>query len=165
MRKVIIFGNSGSGKSTLAQAICRADGLAHLDLDVIAWKPGMPPQRKPIGESKADIDAFLDSNNGWVIEGCYADLLELVLADCSEMIFLNLPVEACIENARSRPWEPHKYETREAQDANLEMLIDWISQYPHRSDTFSRSAHEALFDQFDGHKSMFTRNQPDVLSI
>lgn len=155
----MIFGNSGSGKSTLAHAICAAENLAHLDLDTIAWQPVTPPERKPVHESEVEIDAFVASNNGWVIEGCYADLLALVLPVCSEIIFLNVPVATCIENARKRPWEPHKYESKAAQDANLDMLIDWISQYPERSDTFSRSAHEALFNQFDGRKTMFTRNQ------
>lgn len=124
----------------------------------------MPPERKSIPESKAEIDVFVGSTEGWVIEGCYADLLALVLPVCSEIIFLDVPVAACIENAKKRPWEPHKYESKAAQDANLEMLIDWIRQYPNRSDTFSRSAHEALFNQFNGHKSVFTRNQSDILN-
>jgi len=67
-------------------------------------------------------------------------------------------VKDCIENSKNRPWEPHKYESQEAQDANLEMLIDWISQYPERKDNFSQEAHLKLFDQFDGDKEMFTIN-------
>lgn len=157
-RRVVVFGNSGSGKSTLAHELCDREGLAHLDLDLIAWLPGVPPERKPLDESITEIDAFIHTHQGWVIEGGYADLLECVMPQCSEIIYLNLPVAACIENARARPWEPHKYESKAAQDANLEMLIDWISQYPDRSDTFSRSAHEALYTQFAGKKTMLTSN-------
>lgn len=158
MTKVIIFGNSGSGKSTLAKALVNENNLAHLDLDTIAWKPVSPPERMLISDSKDLIDEFLSNHQDWVVEGCYADLLQLVIPKAEEIIFLNLPVSTCIENARKRPWEPHKYESKEAQDANLEMLIDWISQYDSRTDTFSRVAHESLFEKFQGKRSMFTSN-------
>lgn len=159
MKRIVIFGTSGSGKSTLAREFAESDKLPHLDLDTIAWQPGSPPERKPIAESKTGIDAFLALNPSWVIEGCYSDLLELVLPHASEIFYLNLPVEACIANARNRPWEPHKYESKDAQDANLDMLIEWIAQYAERDDTFSRSAHEALFSGFQGRKTMYTSNK------
>lgn len=159
MSKIVIFGNSGSGKSTLAKKLASKDNLAHLDLDTIAWKPVTPPERLPVSESAISISTFLHDNQSWVIEGCYSDLLELVTQDAEEMIFLNLPVSACIENAKSRPWEPHKYESKEAQDANLAMLIDWISQYDSRTDTFSRVAHEELFEKFKGKKIMHVSNE------
>ena len=159
VRKVVIFGNSGAGKSTLARQIAADENLAHLDLDTIAWEEGDPPQRTPLEDAGAAIDKFLEAHNGWVIEGCYADLIELVLPQSPEIIFLDLPVEDCIANARARPWEPHKYESPEAQDANLAMLIDWISQYPERDGEFSREAHAALFRDYPGKKAIFTSNR------
>lgn len=51
-----------------------------------------------------------------------------------ELIFLNPGVEACVRHCRARPWESHKYPTRDAQDANLAMLIDWVRSYPSRDD-------------------------------
>lgn len=158
MRRIIIFGNSGSGKSTLAKKLSREQEIAHLDLDTLAWLPTSPPERAPLSESKRAIADFFHSSDQWVIEGCYADLLAVVVADASELIFLNLPVEACIENARNRPWEPHKYISKAAQDANLDMLIDWIEQYPVRSDLFSKAAHQSLYDRFSGTKQMYTSN-------
>lgn len=158
MKKVVIFGNSGSGKSTLAKELCDTEVLPHLDLDSIAWKPNSPPERRPIAESRSDINAFTDAKESWVIEGCYADLLKLVIPDSTEIVFLNLPIDTCISNARNRPWEPHKYKSKEAQDENLEMLIGWISQYETRNDTFSRSAHQRLFQGYSGKKTMYTSN-------
>lgn len=159
MKKVIIFGNSGSGKSTLAKELCEEESIPHLDLDSIAWKPISPPERNPIAESKREIDAFIDSNDEWVIEGCYSDLLEIVLPESSEIIFLNLPVEVCISNAKNRPWESHKYESKEAQDSNLSMLIDWIAKYSERNDSCSKSSHETLFSCYEGKKTMYTCNE------
>lgn len=158
VKKIVIFGNSGSGKSTLAKKLCSSEGLVHLDLDTLAWLPTTPPQRKPFSESKAEISDFIGSNEGWVIEGCYSDLLEIALKSSSELVFMNLTIESCIENARNRPWEPHKYESKEAQDRNLDMLIEWIAQYAQRTDTFSRASHIVLYEKYDGTKHMLTRN-------
>jgi adenylate kinase family enzyme len=152
MRRILIFGNSGSGKSTLARALCSKHALAHLDLDSLAWEATDPPVRRSVTESAIDIRNFLASNSAWVIEGCYADLLALVAEAADKAIFLNPGVDQCIENCRQRPWEPHKYPTRQAQDENLNMLIDWVKQYPDREDEFSLSAHRALFGQFSGEK-------------
>lgn len=158
MKKVVIFGNSGAGKSTLAKELSESEGVPHFDLDSVAWQPESPPERKPIDDARQEIDTFIGVNKGWVIEGCYSDLLEIVLPQASEIIFLNLPVEACISNAKNRPWEPHKYESKEAQDANLDMLIDWIAQYSQRNDTFSKLSHEGLFNSYAGKKTMYTSN-------
>ena len=148
----MIFGNSGSGKSTLANRLAAASGLVHLDLDVIAWLPGVPPRRRPLDDSAADLTAFMDAWPAWVIEGCYADLLALAAQRCTRLIFLNPGVEACVANATRRPFEPHKYATREAQDANLEVLIAWIRDYETRADAMSLAAHRRLFDGFTGDK-------------
>lgn len=154
----MIFGNSGSGKSSLARKLSASGGLSHLELDSIAWQPLTPPERKPLNVSRREIELFTRENNCWVIEGCYSDLLEMVIPDASEIIFLDLPVEACIANAKNRPWEAHKYESKQAQDANLDMLVDWIAQYPQRCDTFSRSSHEALFANYHGKKTRYISN-------
>lgn len=158
MRKIVIFGNSGSGKSTLAKSLCNSEGLSHLDLDTLAWEAITPPKRLPIAGSARMLDNFISSNQGWIIEGCYGDLLELALPFANEIFFMNLPIGSCIENARSRPWEPHKYESPQEQDANLEMLIDWITQYETRNDTFSEASHRALYEEFSGKKTMYESN-------
>jgi adenylate kinase family enzyme len=152
MKRILIFGNSGSGKSTLARAYRSRYGLAHLDLDTLAWEPSGPPARKPLAESKRAIDEFTEANDEWVIEGCYADLLELFADKASEAIFLNPGIEQCVSNCRSRPWEPHKYSSKQQQDENLKMLIDWVRQYSARTDEFSLAAHRALYAKIQGKK-------------
>lgn len=158
VRKVIIFGNSGSGKSTLASQL-HSEGLAHLDLDVLAWLPSNPPERRPIEEADKEIQYFISENQDWVVEGCYTDLLERVKPFATEAIFMNLPVALCQENARNRPWESRKYASKEAQDANLAMLISWIAGYAERNDSLSYSAHRALYESFEGQKTEITCNR------
>lgn len=158
MRRILVFGNSGSGKSTLAKSIASTDGYAHFDLDSIAWLPTPPPERAPIDDSRRHIEQFINEYSDWVIEGCYADLIEIALPEATEMVFLNLSVNDCIANAQQRPWEPHKYPSKELQDSNLKMLIDWIRGYPDRNDACSLAAHEELYSRFEGNKTMRTSN-------
>lgn len=152
MKRMMVFGNSGSGKSTLAKQIQREFNFGYLDLDTLAWTKASVPTRKPLSESVKDIDSFLSQEAGWVIEGCYVDLLQHVSLHANEMIFLNPGTEVCIQHCRSRPWEPHKYSSKEEQDKNLDMLIDWVKQYDEREDEFSLKAHKKLFESFDGIK-------------
>ncbi len=162
-KKIVIFGNSASGKSSLAKKLAVQYQLAHLDLDTLAWLPAVSststPQRQDIDVSVAEMSTFMSQHNRWVIEGCYSDLLTHTIDKCSEVVFMNLPVALCIENAKNRPWESHKYQSKAAQDANLTMLIDWIAQYEQRSDTFSKPAHQKLFDGFTGKKTQYINNQ------
>ncbi|NRB39552.1 MAG: AAA family ATPase [Pseudomonadales bacterium] len=159
MRKILILGNSGAGKSTLSKKLSADDNLAHLDLDILAFKKDSPMQRRAVHESIQEIKIFLEENDSWVIEGGYADIFEQLLNDANEMIFLDLPAEACQENARNRAWEPHKYKSKEAQDKNLEMLINWILDYYSRDDAFSKLSHNKLFDQFSAKKTRLKSNQ------
>ncbi len=74
---------------------------------------------------------------------------------------MNLPVSACQQNAKNRPWEPHKYESKAAQDLNLEMLLNWISDYYQRDDAFSEMAHNQFYGDFSGKKTRIKAN-PDL---
>jgi hypothetical protein len=130
--------------------------LGEVTLDV---EPTTPPQRRALSESVREIRAFMNNDDDWVIEGCYADLLEATLARCTRLVFLNPGVDACVANARFRPWEPHKYASKAAQDANLETLIGWIRDYATRNDTFSLAAHRALFDGFSSEKVELTSRE------
>ncbi|TWX57734.1 shikimate kinase [Colwellia hornerae] len=169
MQKILIFGNAAAGKSTLAKKIAKKQGLAHLDLDTLAWLATSPPQRKRLSDSAIEIDNFTQQHSSWVIEGCYSDLLELLTSNnaadhdnvknkafANEIIFLDIAINRCITHAENRSWEAHKYPSKQAQDDNLAMLIDWIKAYETRSDTFSKQAHQQLYTRFVGKKNIIT---------
>lgn len=151
-RRVLIFGNSGAGKTTLAKQLQEKFNLAHLDLDTLAWQDTNPPERTDLETVSKTITDFAKQHKEWVVEGCYADLLEILVNEATEVIYLNPPLADCIAHAKQRPWEPHKYKTKEEQDANLDMLLDWIAQYDVRNDSCSRAAHRNLYIAFQGEK-------------
>jgi adenylate kinase family enzyme len=150
MRRIVLFGNSGSGKTTMARELARKYGLAHLDLDSLAWsRPGV---RMPVAMSAERIRMFVDEHPEWVIEGCYGDLLEEALSFASEVRFLNPGVEQCVANCQARPWEPKKYAARVEQDRLLGYLLAWVREYETRDDEYSLARHRKLFDRFAGPK-------------
>lgn len=158
MYKIIIFGNSGSGKSTLAKEYSSKYEIPLLDLDTLAWNKTNPPVRKPLNISEIDINLFINENKNWVIEGGYSDLIALVVNAANKLVFLNPGVEICIENCENRPWEPHKYDSEEKQNKNLNMLLDWVKEYPTRNDEFSLLSHQNLFNSFSGSKIEYNSN-------
>ncbi len=146
--RVCVVGNSGSGKSTYAKTF----GVTVLELDSIYWEPHQVAVSRPIEDVKRDLAAFMAANGEWVIEGCYADLIEMAARECDELVFLNPGVEACVANARRRPYEAHKYDRPDDQERMLAFLIGWIRAYPERPDNTGYPAHRRVFDDFAGRK-------------
>ncbi len=163
MQRIIIFGNSGSGKSTLADRYSAKYDLPHLDLDTLAWQDTQPPTRRSLNDSFQDIGVFIEKHNQWIIEGGYSDLLSLVIKHTTHLIFLNPGITTCLNNCRQRPWEPHKYSSEAAQNQNLDMLLDWVEDYYHRTDGFSLTAHRCLFDGFVGEKTEHRSNEKNEI--
>jgi adenylate kinase family enzyme len=151
--RTLVFGNSGSGKSTLAKQLALAHGLAHLDLDAIVWETDKVAVLRPPEAISASLEAFLSGHARWVIEGCYGELVEAASGQCTELVFLNPGLETCLEHNRRRPWEPHKYASKEEQDAMLGNLQAWVTGYYERKDQWSYHAHRQIFESFAGRKS------------
>jgi len=148
--KILVFGNSGSGKTTLASAIADRAGLPRLELDLMAWdRPGV---RRPFDDSLNEVMGFIDAYPGWVVEGCYGELVKEVAYYCTELIFLNPGIETCLQNNRARPWEPQKYDSEEAQNRYFEILLDWTREYDQRVDGTSLQYHRQFYEQFKGAK-------------
>lgn len=152
--KCILLGNAGSGKSTLSRKLIAQRPAARLSLDEVAFSGGI--ERRPLEDSVADVQRFITQHESWIIEGCYADIIEAVLDQCDELLFLNPGVEACVRHCRARPWEPEKFSSKEEQDQNLDNLIEWVRSYDSRTDEYGLQRHRALFDAFRGNKRELT---------
>jgi adenylate kinase family enzyme len=144
------MGNSGSGKSWLARDLAQQHGIAHLDLDTIYFVPGRVAVQRNAAAVQADLRAFIDAHEQWVVEGCYGDVIESALPFCTELLFMNPGKAACLANNGRRPWEAHKYASKEQQDSMLPFLLDWVGKYYERDDNCSYACHRRVFDAYDG---------------
>ena len=151
--KIILLGNAGAGKSTLSRKLIAKHPAARLSLDEVAFQGGT--ERRPLQDSIEDVKRWIAGNESWIIEGCYADIIEPVLECCDELIFLNPGVDVCIAHCRSRPWEPEKFGSRQKQDENLEHLLQWVRFYESRTDEYGLSSHRKLYESFHGKKREF----------
>ncbi len=158
--RIAIIGNSGSGKSTLARQLGGVHALPVLDLDTVVWEHGRVAILRSPADAAADVRAFCDRHDHWVIEGCYGNLTRVVLERSPVLLFLEPGVDVCLANARNRPWEPHKYASKKEQDERLELLLAWVEEYYARTDSLSLADHQALFDGYQGNKLLLAQ-QPD----
>jgi len=158
--RIALLGNSGSGKSTLAHQLAVRYDLAALDLDTCAWEPGQVAVPRDPAAALADVLAFCGRHERWVIESCYATLIDAALDHGPLLVFLEPGQATCLAHARQRPWEPHKYASKEDQDEKLAFLLTWIEAYYTRTDELSLSAHQALFDAYAGPKRQLTAPVP-----
>ncbi len=150
-----ILGNSGSGKSTLAKLLAQSANLAVLDLDSVAWEPDQPAIARADALAEVDVSEFCNAHPNWVVEGCYGNLIETALLFDPFLIFLNPGIVSCRLHCLSRPWEQHKYATKEEQDANLQFLLSWVAEYYVREGPTSLAAHSSLFNKYLGRKIEF----------
>lgn len=148
------MGNAGSGKTMLSRKLRDGQRTGCLSLDEVAFAESA--MRRALDESVGLVRAFIDAHDRWIIEGCYADIIEPVLDRVETLIFLNPGVETCIAHCRQRPWEPEKFPSPEAQHSHLENLIAWVTQYDQRDDEYGLKAHRRLYDSFAGRKFEFT---------
>jgi len=150
--KIAILGNSGSGKSTLARRVAAATSSPVLDLDTIVWQPNLIAVPRPEADVLEDLEAFCTANDQWIIEGCYADVIDASLRWEPELVLLNPGEEVCLRHCRARPWEPHKYASKVEQDAHLSFLLGWVADYYGRDGRMSLRAHRDVFERYAGRK-------------
>jgi len=154
--RIAILGNSGSGKSTLAKWLVTRSGAMLLDLDTVAWEPGQVAVPRPAAAAEEDVRKFCAGTDDWVVEGCYANLMRVALRFDPRLLFLNPGEEQCVRHCKSRPWEPHKYSSKEEQDERLSFLLTWVGEYYRRDGEMSLAAHVECFRTYAGAKHEFT---------
>ena len=88
VRRVSVVGTSGSGKSTLARQLAEILGVPHLELDAVHHQPDWEPL--PTDEFRRIIAAHA-AGDGWVIDGNYGRVRDLVWARADTVVWLDLP--------------------------------------------------------------------------
>jgi adenylate kinase family enzyme len=105
VQRVVVIGPGGSGKSVLARQLATAWDLPVRHLDAVYWGPGWRPTPPEVWR---DVVAGLATDERWVIEGGYPEVLDLVLARAQLAVVLDLPQWVILPRLVLRPlrfWE------------------------------------------------------------
>lgn len=125
MKKVIVIGCPGSGKSCFSRALRHKTGLPLYHLDMMYWNANKTTVEKSVFMGR--LSSVLERDE-WIIDGNYASTIELRLAACDTVFFLDYPLDVCLDGIKQRRGKPRSdmpwIETEE--DAEL---IEFIKGY------------------------------------
>ena len=98
-QRIIIIGPSGAGKSELSRKLRDILHLPLYHLDNLFWKN--------INEhiSREEFDIRLTeylAQDSWIIDGDYSRTYKMRMEKADTIIFLDYPLEVCLEGAESR---------------------------------------------------------------
>ena len=125
MKKVIVIGCPGSGKSTISRALHDKTGIPLYHLDMMYWNTDKTTVEKSVFLER--LSTVLEKDE-WIIDGNYGSTMELRMAACDTVIFLDYPLDVCLDGIKERRGKPRSdmpwIETEE--DAEF---IEFIKNY------------------------------------
>ena len=101
-RRIAVYGNSGSGKSTLGRALGKRLSIPFIELDAIVhYRPNWEDRSDE--DFRAQVQAALDAApEGWVCDGNYGAVRDLILPQADTAIWLRLPFHVVYWRLASR---------------------------------------------------------------
>ena len=99
MKKIIVIGCPGSGKSTFSRALYNKTGIPLYHLDMMYWNADKTTVEKSVFRER--LSAVLDKD-AWIIDGNYGSTMEIRMAACDTVIFLDYPLDICLDGIRQR---------------------------------------------------------------
>ena len=103
MKKVIIIGCPGGGKSTFARTLQEKTGLPLYYLDQMYWRADRTFVDKSLFRER--LQEALDREE-WIIDGNFASTMEMRLAACDTVFFLDYSLEVCLSGIADRRGKP-----------------------------------------------------------
>ena len=160
MKKVIVIGCPGSGKSTFSKALHKITDIPLFHLDMIFWN---------VDKTTVEKTVFLDrllkivQNDEWIIDGNYASTMELRMQACDTIVFLDYPLDVCLNGIKERKGKPRSDLPWIEPDADDAEFIEFIKNY----NSQSRPKVMELLDRYS-HKDIImfsTRTQAEEFLI
>ena len=146
MKKVIVIGCPGSGKSTFSKSLHKITKIPLHHLDMLFWN-----EDKTTVEKYVFLDRLLKiiQNDEWIIDGNYGSTMELRMQACDTVIFLDYPLEVCLNGIKDRkgkirsdmPW----IESDEDDAEFIEFITNYNSQSrPEVMELLDRYSHKDI---------------------
>ena len=127
MNKIIVIGCPGSGKSTFSRALHNRTGIPLYHLDMMFWNADKTTVERRVFLDR--LSAVLEKDS-WIIDGNYGSTMEIRLASCDTVIFLDYPTDVCLDGIRARRGKPRSDMpwTETEEDAEFTELIKSFDQ-------------------------------------
>jgi len=127
MKKIMVIGCPRSGKSTFSRKLHEITGIPLYHLDMMYWNADRTTVDKTVFRERLSNTM---KKCEWIIDGNYSSTIELRLKECDTVIFLDYPLEVCLEGIKERrgkkrtdmPWV-------EAEDEEDAEFIEFIKNY------------------------------------
>ena len=134
MKRVLVIGSGGAGKSTFAKRLHEILEIEVIHLDTLYWNPGWVETPKDEWEK---IVRELTQRDSWIIDGNYSGTLDIRIAACDTVIFLDVARTVCLWRVFKRVLffrNGRRTDMAEGCDErfNLEFM-KWIWDYPKRT--------------------------------
>lgn len=126
MKRVLVLGSPGAGKSFFSRKLAELTKLPLIHMDNLYWN------KNKVSISREELIEKLNpiiQEDEWIIDGNYHHTLNLRLERCTDIFFLDLPREDCVQGMIDRigvvrddiPWVESKEDAEE--------LIEWTKDY------------------------------------
>ena len=103
MQRIIVIGCPGSGKSTFARALHDKTGVPLYHLDMMYWNADKTTVEKRVF---LELLSAVLKKDTWIIDGNYGSTMELRMAACDTVIFLDYPLDVCLDGIKERRGKP-----------------------------------------------------------
>lgn len=156
MERVMVIGCPGSGKSTLSRVLHKKTGLPLYHLDMMNWNSNGTTVGKSVFRERL---YEIIQKEKWIIDGNYGSTIEIRLQACDTVIFLDYPLEICLDGVKARigkeradmPWVESINEVDEDfiefinnyNNKNRPVLMQLLKKYSDKTILIFRNREEA----------------------
>jgi len=135
-QKISIIGCSGSGKSTLAIKLGKFLNLPVHHIDCYFLKPNGVWQDKEVLRRQIKT---ISTGDKWILDGNFRNTLEDRFKQSDLIIFLNFPINFCIQSVKNRRAQGQKIGLPDhfiESDEAFEILLSFIDRYPEHKENY-----------------------------